>query len=103
MPLTSLLAIATLLSGLKTRPEHRKWRITGTVLILLVVGFTFVWFIPNIIKLLGEGVTAMSPDEITTLTSWWVGLNWVRAVLFLAAWLAVLRVLTVPPKLQNGI
>ncbi len=103
MPLTSLLAIATLLSGLKTRPEHRKWRITGTVLIFLVVGFTFVWFIPNIIKLMGEGVTAMSPDEITSLTSWWVGLNWVRAVLFLAAWLAVLRVLTVPPKLQNGI
>ena len=98
MPLTSLLAIATLLSGLRTRPEHGKWRIAGTVLTLIAVVATFVWFVPNIIKLLGEGVTAMSPDEITSLTNWWVGLNWVRGFFFWAAWLAALRALSIPPK-----
>src|SRR5829696_1129039 len=31
-PLLGLLCLATLLSGLRTRPEHRRWRIAATVL-----------------------------------------------------------------------
>ncbi len=102
-PLVGLLAIATLLSGLRTRPEHRKWRIAGTVLTLIVVMFTFVWFVPNIIQLTGEGVMAMSSDEVTSLTNWWVRLNWVRAVLYLAGWLTALRALSIPPKVESNI
>ncbi len=103
MPLLGLLTIATLLSGLKTRLEHRKWRIAGTILTLIVVVFTFAWFVPNIIKLTGEGVMAMSPDEVASLTNWWAGLNWVRAVLFLVGWLAALRALTIPPKVESNV
>src|SRR5436190_12855795 len=29
-PLVGLLGLTTLLSGLRTRPEHRRWRIAGT-------------------------------------------------------------------------
>jgi sensor histidine kinase regulating citrate/malate metabolism len=103
MPLVGLLAIATLLSGLRTQREHRKWRIAGTVLTLLVVVLTVIWFVPNIIKLTGEGVMAMRPDEVTSLTNKWVSLNWLRAVLFLTAWLAALRALTIPPKVESDI
>ncbi len=102
-PLVSLLAIATLISGFRTRSEHRKWRIAGTVLTLIIMVFTAVWFIPNIIKLQGEGVMAMNADEVTSLTNWWVSLNWVRAILYLAAWLAALRALSIPPKAENNI
>lgn len=103
MPLVGLLAIATLLSGLRTRPKHRKWRIMGTVLTLIVLVFTVVWFVPNIIQLTGEGVMAMSHDEVTSLTNWWVSLNWVRAVLYLAALLAALRALNIPPKVESNV
>ncbi len=101
-PLLGLSAIAALLSGLRTRPEHRKWRIAGTVLTLIVVVFTFIWFIPNIIQLTGRGVMAMSPDEVTSLTNWWVGLNWVRAVLYAAGWLAALRALSIAPTVEGN-
>jgi hypothetical protein len=102
-PLVGLTAIAALLSGLKTRPEHRKWRIAGAVLALLVVVSTFAWFVPNIIKLMSEAVMQMSADEVASLTNWWVRLNWVRAVLYLAAWLAALRALTIPPRIESEV
>ena len=103
MPLVGLLAIATLLSGLRTRPEHRKWRVAGTVLTLIIMVFTTVWFVPNIIRLTGEGVMAMSADEVTNLANSWVRLNWIRAFLHIAGWLAVLRALSIPPKVENNI
>jgi len=102
-PLLGLLAVACLLSGLKTRPEHRKWRIIGTVLTLIVVIFTFVWFVPNLIALHGKSVIAMSPDEVTSLTNWWVGLNWVRVVVVSVGWLAALRALSISPIVENDI
>src|SRR5690348_11930719 len=80
-PLVGLLALATLLSGFRTRPQHRQWRIAGTVLALVVVLSTFAWFVPNIIRLTGKDVMAMSAAEVTSLTRSWVHLNWVRVVL----------------------
>lgn len=97
-PLVGLTAIAALLSGLKTSPEHRKWRVAGTILALIVVISTFAWFVPNIIKLFSEAITRMSADELASLTNWWVRLNWVRAVVYAAGWLAALRALSIPPE-----
>ena len=94
-PLVGLLALATLLSGLRTRPQHRRWRIAGTVLALVVVAATFAWFVPNIIRLQGKDVMAMSAAEVTSLTKRWVGLNWVRVVLYVAGWLSALRALSI--------
>ena len=102
-PLGALLAIATLISGLKTRPEHRKWRMVSTILALIITVFTFAWFIPNIITLTGQGVTKLSGEQVTNLTNWWVRLNWVRAFMYLAALLAALRALSIPPKVENNI
>jgi Zn-dependent protease with chaperone function len=97
-PLLGLLCIAVLLSGLRTRPEHRLWRSVAAALALLVVVFTFAWFVPNIVKLMGEGVTTMTPEQITSLTNWWSRLNWLRAFLYFVAWLAALRALSISPK-----
>jgi hypothetical protein len=102
-PGLGLITIAALLSGLKTRPEHRQWRIAATLLTLIVVVFTFAWFVPNIIRLMSERVLAMSYDEIASLTNRWVFLNWWRAVLYFLAWLAALRALSISPQAANGI
>ncbi len=102
-PLVGLLALATLLSGLRTRPQHRKWRMAGTILALVVVVSTFAWFVPNIIRLTSKDVMAMSADQVTNLTKWWVGLNWVRVVLYSAGWLSALRALSTPPRSESNI
>ena len=94
-PLTGLLAIAAFITGLKTRREHRQWRVAATVLALIVVISTFAWFVPNII-ILGQGGAGLSGEQITSLTNRWVRLNWVRVVVYLTAWLSGLRALTIP-------
>lgn len=97
-PLVGLTGLAALLSGLKTRSEHRKWRIAGTILALIVVASTFAWFVPNIIRLNSKDVLTMSADAVTSLTNWWIRLNWVRAVVYSAGWLAALRALSISPE-----
>ncbi len=96
-PSVGLLAVAALVSGLKTGPDHRRWRITGTLLAIIVVVCAFAWFVPNIMLLTGSRVTQLSGEQLTALTNWWVRLNWLRAVLYIMAWLAALRALTIPP------
>ena len=94
-PLTGLTAILALLSGLRTHPEHRTWRITGSCLAIIVVISTFAWFVPKII-ILGRGGAGLNGEQIASLTNWWVRLNWVRVVLYLAGWLAGLRAMRIP-------
>jgi len=94
-PLVGLLAVAALLSGLKTRPEHRRWRIVATRAAIIVVAATFAWFVPNIM-ILNEGGRGLSADQIASLSNWWVRLNWVRVVVYSTGWLAGLCALTVP-------
>jgi len=74
-PLTGLLAIATFLSGLKTAPEHRKCRMIGSGLTIIVVAATFAWFIPMIMLLMGEDVVKLLDASVTSKTNWWVRLN----------------------------
>lgn len=100
-PLVGLLALAVVLSSFGTAREHRTWRVLGATLILLVVVFRFVWFVPNIIRLTGKDVLSMSPGELTSLTHGWVRLNWVRVVFCLAGWLCALRALSVPPQMKT--
>ena len=102
-PLVGLLALATLLSGLRTRPQHRQWRIAGTILALVVVLSTFAWFVPNIIRLQSKDVMVMSPDEVASLTKAWVNLNWVRVVLYVSGWLSALRALSISPRTESDL
>ena len=90
-PLVGLTSIAAFLTGFRTRSEQRKWLIIGTVLGFLVVVWTFAWFVPNIMKLHGPSVLAMSPDEVASLANNWVRFNIARIVVYSTAWLATLR------------
>lgn len=95
-PLTCLTAVAAFLSGLRTRPEHRHWRMLGTGLTIIVAVWTFTWFVPNIMRLGSEEVLTMAPADLATLTTRWANLNWLRVVLYLAAWFATLKAFSTP-------
>lgn len=97
IPLMTFSALGTALSGLRTSPEHRKWRIGAVVLTLALVVVTGAWFIPNIRRLLGGDVLTMPSDAVVRLTTSWVRLNWIRSFLFLLSWIAALRALTISP------
>lgn len=97
-PLLGVLSIATLVSGTKTNSTHRRWRITAAALALLVVVVTFAWFVPTVLLLMSDEVTTLSKDRISTLTNWWVGLNWVRAAIYIVAWIMGLRALSIPSE-----
>jgi hypothetical protein len=101
-PLTGLTALLALLSGFRTNPQHRRWRIIGSVLALIVVAATFAWFVPNIMRLYSEAVLTMSADEVTTLTNQWVRLNWVRVAVYLAGWFCALRAFSIPPQIHRA-
>ena len=64
----------------------------------MVVVFTFLWFVPNIIRLMGPDVVTMGREQVLNLANWWVRLNWVRVVLYLIGLVASIRALTIPTR-----
>lgn len=98
-PLLGLLSLAALLTGFRTIPEHRKWRMVGSGLALLLVIATFAWFVPNIIRLGSSEVLTMNRDELAALANAWVSWNWVRVAAGSLAWLFALRAFSVPARL----
>ena len=96
-PSVGLLAIATFLTSFKTSEQHRKWRLMGSGLSIIIVAATFAWFVPNILRLTFD-VANMSADAIATTAKWWVNLNYVRCVLAVTAWLCTLRALSIPQE-----
>jgi hypothetical protein len=97
-PTLGLLSLATLLTSRRTHPAHRRWRVFAAGLVFLVVAFTFAWFVPNILFLQSKNVLTMPPDEIASLTNWWVVLNYLRGFSALAALAAALRALSLPAE-----
>ena len=96
-PFLGLVSLVTIATGLRTEPEHRTWRMLGAALALLVVIATLTWFVPNLLSLIGESVTKMSAEQISSLTTMWTRLNWVRVAVYSAAWLAGMKAMTVRP------
>lgn len=96
-PMSTLLTIATLISARWTRGLHRRWRVAAAGLAMVSQVFTFVWFVPNIMRLLGGDVLTMSRDEVSSLANLWLNLNWIRVALLMTAWLAAMRAMTIAP------
>lgn len=94
-PSVGLLAVATLLTGFKTVPQHRTWRLAGSLLAIFVVAVTFAWFVPNIMRLTYD-VPNMTAADMAITAKWWVNLNWVRVVLYMTAWICTLRAFSIP-------
>jgi hypothetical protein len=95
VPLT-LLTLGNLLAAWQAPAPRRGWWLAAFGLILLERGLTFAYFIPTMLRL--QRTTTLPEPTIRAKLSQWARLNYVRSGLTLAAWLAALRVLSLPPQ-----
>lgn len=89
-PLVSLLGIANLVAAWrnKTIPgKQRKWWLLGAGVTAIMIIAPFAYFMPTLNRIQDAGQVTVSAD----LVHWWVRLNWLRAVVYAAAWFATLR------------
>jgi hypothetical protein len=77
-PGLGLVALAALLTSFGTPRPHMNWRIASTVLLLIAVAATLLYFRPTIISLVVEHGGGRPDDEIAAQMRQWVMLNWVR-------------------------
>lgn len=95
-PAVGFFALLALVLSFVTEGAHRKWRLIGTILTVVVVAATFAYFVPNIILLIGPNSHNMDGAKMKTLANQWVMWNHVRIVLGIVAWLSVLRAFSLP-------
>jgi hypothetical protein len=85
-PLT-LLIVANLFAAWRAPGTVRGWWLAAGVTALADRVFTFSYFIPTMIGLMGA---TDSPEAVAVATRWW-NLNYLRHAVMLVAWLAALR------------
>ena|SRR5436190_13055937 len=100
-PALGLLALLTFGACLTTRGAHRSWVLTSTLLVIVIVVATFVYYVPNLIAI-RAGAPGLNGPQVVSLVHNWTALNWARFVLLSAAWLCALRALTLSPAASNS-
>lgn len=88
-PLVGLLSLANVVAAFRSRGGNRRWWLLGAAVAFLMVVATFVYFVPALQRF--EALRQTGPDEIAGQVHRWVVLNWVRAAVYLAAWVSLLR------------
>ncbi len=78
-PGLGLVGLAALLTSFGTPQPHMTLRIASTVLMLVAVAATFLYFRPTIISLVVDHGRGQPDNEIAAQMRRWVMLNWVRA------------------------
>jgi hypothetical protein len=93
----ALLTIANLAIGWQARGPLRTWLVAaGSISLLERIG-TFSYFIPTALKLMRTGPGSVDESRAATMAAQWKRMNYVRAALSLAAWLAALKALSLGP------
>ena len=86
-PLT-LITLANLVAAWRHRGKARSWWLGSSVAALADRAFTFSYFIPTMIALMGGG---MSPTGAIDAARQWETLNYARHAILLLAWLLALK------------
>jgi hypothetical protein len=86
VPLT-LLTLANLFAAWRASGAVRGWWLAAGLAALADRTFTFSYFIPTMVRLMGA---TDSSESVTIATRWW-NLNYLRLAIGLVAWLATLR------------
>ena len=92
-PLT-LLTLASLVAAWQTPGARGAWWLGAAVITLVERIMTFSFFIPTMLKLQRGQISPES--KVKAIASRWVNLNYVRAALNLAAWIAALQAFSLP-------
>ena len=88
VPLT-LLSLANLVAAWRAQSAARRWWLAAALFAVADRIFTFSYFIPTMLKLMGE---KNLPDaEAVALAMQWENLNYLRHAILLVAWLAALK------------
>jgi hypothetical protein len=98
-PLLGLLALVLLIACRRTRGTHRRLLLTSTMLTLIVVAATFVYFVPSIMVFAGSPAGVNGP-QIAAMANRWVALSWLRFVVYMIGWICALRALTLDPMAE---
>ncbi len=77
-PGLGLVALAALLTSFGTPGPQKTWRIATTVLLLITVAATFLYFRPTIVSLVVNHGGGQPDNEIAAQMRRWVMFNWVR-------------------------
>jgi hypothetical protein len=88
--LVGLLGIANLVTAWRNKKipsKQRKWWLLGAGGTVAMIIATFAYFVPTLMRMEDAGQAMVSADVV----NWWVRLNWLRAAVYMAAWLATLR------------
>lgn len=88
-PLVGLLGIANLVAAWRTSMSNRASWIAGAAGVVGIVALTFIYFVPTLTGF--EAVRQGGDATLATSVHRWVTLNWVRAVVYAASWLCLLR------------
>jgi hypothetical protein len=95
-PGLGLVALVSLLTSFGTPRPHITWRIASTVLLLIVVAATLLYFRPTIIGLVVGHGGGRPDDEIAAQMHQWVMLNWVRVTAVAVSVAMGMRALLLP-------
>jgi hypothetical protein len=89
-PLT-FITVANLFVAWRASGTLRSWWLTAAVAALCDRVFTFAYFIPTMVGLIGR----MDSPEAVAIATTWANLNYVRHAIVLVAWLAALKAFSV--------
>jgi hypothetical protein len=95
-PGLGLVGLAALFTSFGTPRQQMTWRIASTVLTLIVVAATFLYFRPTIIGLVVGHGGGRPDDEIAAQMRQWVMLNWARQTAIAVSICMAVRALILP-------
>jgi len=95
-PATGLFALLAFAFSLATEGPRRNWCLIGTILTLVIVAASRIYFLPNIILLIGPNSHNMDGAKVKALANQWVMWNYVRIGVGIVGWLSVLRAFSLP-------
>jgi Domain of unknown function (DUF1772) len=84
-PLLILSTLATLIIGWRSPQPLRKWLLTSTGIILVLIIATILYFIPTLMAVKGPAPVSFSDAVLARKIRLWVILNWIRQGLGLVA------------------
>ena len=92
-PALGLAAAGALISGWWIGTGRRKWLLGATIPVMLMIAATYLYFAPTLAEMLDAKNATLGDEEIIQRVNRWLWLSRLRAVVYVAAWLAGLRAL----------
>ncbi len=94
-PVYGLCSLALLVLAFRMPQRVRKFALSAGAVGVLIVVWTFLFFIPILQQTQATGGAGLSGDEITRLTNQFVSWNYLRLILLIGSWIAGLRAFSV--------